>query len=385
MHVLNVKRPKRVLLALGWYDYRLHRGIEKYALEHGWHLCPDVTKEKVGPWGWEGDGILAWLGAGDDLAEFVVQAGKPTVDFSYRRRQLPFPRVLVDHKEVARLVADHFVCRGLKHLAYYSDIDNWAFNENGLCFSEFLAQRNLDCVWLKWHESAEHTTGKLQWVKKRRWLAVQLKKLPKPLGVFAANDDRALEVLEACEAAGLNVPEQVGIVGVDNSILAVEAMQVPISSVDTNLELVGYMGAALLDKLMRGERAPAEPIRIPPKALIVRRSSDILAVQHDGVARALRHMWENFNRPIGVDDLARLAGMSRRSLHAAFVQHLGRTPGAELHNLRIQYAKKLLLETDSKVETISAMCGYASLNSFAVAFKNAVGIAPGAFRAKFKT
>jgi LacI family transcriptional regulator len=65
------KRQKRVLLALGWYDYQLHQGIEKYAREHGWHLYADLAREKVIPWGWEGDGVLAWLGAGDDLAEFV--------------------------------------------------------------------------------------------------------------------------------------------------------------------------------------------------------------------------------------------------------------------------------------------------------------------------
>ena len=71
------KKQKRVLLALGWYDYRLHQGIEKYAQEHGWHLYADYAREKVIPWGWEGDGILAWLGAGDDLAEFVSAAKSP--------------------------------------------------------------------------------------------------------------------------------------------------------------------------------------------------------------------------------------------------------------------------------------------------------------------
>ena len=68
---LMKKHQKRVLVALGWYDYRLHRGIERYALEHGWNLSANLAREKVIPWGWEGDGILAWLGAGDDLAEFV--------------------------------------------------------------------------------------------------------------------------------------------------------------------------------------------------------------------------------------------------------------------------------------------------------------------------
>ena len=85
------RRQKRVLLALGWYDYRLHCGIAKFAQDHGWHLCADVTKEKVIPWGWEGNGILAWLGVGDDLAEFVAHVRKLTVDFSYRRPHLPFP------------------------------------------------------------------------------------------------------------------------------------------------------------------------------------------------------------------------------------------------------------------------------------------------------
>ncbi len=83
------RRQKRVLIALGWYDYRLHSGIEKYAQEHGWYLSANLAREKVIPWGWEGDGILAWLGAGDDLAEFVQSEKKPTVWTSSLRRGPP--------------------------------------------------------------------------------------------------------------------------------------------------------------------------------------------------------------------------------------------------------------------------------------------------------
>jgi len=77
-----------------------------------------MAREKVIPWGWEGDGVLAWLGAGDDLAEFVKAVNKPTVDFSLRRPQLNFPRVLEDHAHAAQLVADHFLSRGFTHFLF---------------------------------------------------------------------------------------------------------------------------------------------------------------------------------------------------------------------------------------------------------------------------
>src|SRR5207248_10697848 len=132
---------------------------------------------------------------------------------------------------------------------------------------------------------------------------------------------------------GLSVPERVGIIGMDNSLLAVEAMHTPISSVDTNLERVGYRGAELLDQLMRGKKLPADLIRIPPQGLIPRKSSDLLAIAHPGIARSLRFMWEHCHEPIGVNDLAQAAAMSLRNYHYAFVDNLGRPPGNELHRV----------------------------------------------------
>ncbi len=374
------KRQRRILLALGWYDYRLHEGIARYAVERGWHLCPDSTKEKVIPWGWEGDGILAWLGAGDDLADFVVQARKPTVDFSFRRPHLPFPRVLVDHAGAARLAADHFLARGLSHFLFYSDVDNWAFEENGRAFVQRVEQTGYVCDWLCWQRSPSFTRGRRQWKLKRQWLAAQLKRAPKPLGLFAATDDHAVEVLETCDGAGLAVPEQVGIIGVDNSLRAVEAMHTPISSVDTNLELLGYRGAALLDDLMHGKRPPPEPIRVPVAGLIARKSSDLIAISHKGVARSLRFLWEHCHEPISVDDLVRVAAMSRRGFHQAFSEHIGRPPGHELQRVRIERAKKLLAESDEKMAVVAGLCGYQSANSFWSAFKQATGLSPKQYR-----
>src|SRR5581483_10015753 len=225
------KRQKRVLVALGWYDYRLHRGIEKYAQENGWYLSANLAREKVVPWDWEGDGILAWLGAGDDLAQCVRRARKPTVDFSFRRRHLNYPRVLEDHAHAAKLVAEHFLSRGFRHFMFYSEADNWSYEERGDAFCKTLKEANHDCIWLRWHKSEAYRTDREQWERRRNWLASQMKQSSGPLAIFAANDEHALHVLEACESANLTVPEQVAIVGAENYLLAADAMHTPISSV----------------------------------------------------------------------------------------------------------------------------------------------------------
>src|SRR3954454_17852669 len=255
------KDQRRVLVALGWYDYRLHRGIEKYAQENGWCLSANLTREKVIPWGWVGDGILAWLGAGDDLTEFVVHSPNTTADFSFRRPTLPFHRVLVDHAAAARLAAEHFLSRGMTNFIFYSDADNWAYEEDGRSFVQALEQAGHTCNWLRWHRSPGFSTDRHQWRRKRDWLGAQLKQAPKPLALFAASDDQALEVLEICENTGLTVPEQVSILGMDDSLLAVGGMRTPLSSIDTNMQAVGYRGAELLDQLMHGKSPPKEPVR----------------------------------------------------------------------------------------------------------------------------
>jgi LacI family transcriptional regulator len=374
------KRQKRILLALGWYDYRLHEGIAKYAVEQGWHLCPDTTKEKVIPWGWEGDGILAWLGAGDDLAEFVVRARKPTVDFSFRRPHLAFPRVLADHAGAARLAAEHFFSRGFTHFMFYSERENWAFEEDGRAFVRLIEAAGYACPWICWERAPAFTKGRQEWKRKRRWLAAELKQAPKPLGLFCATDDHAVEVVETCDNLGIAVPEEISVIGVDNSLRGVEAMRTPISSVDTNLEMLGYRGAQLLDDLMDGKKPPREPIRVPAANIVTRKSSDLLAINHKGVANSLRFIWQHAHQPISVKDLVEVAAMSRRGLHKAFLENVGRTPGQELQRVRIDHAKRLLAESDHKMEVLASMCGYQSANSFCVAFKQATGLSPKQFR-----
>ena len=375
------KKHPRVLLALGWYEERVHRGIAQSALTAGWHLCADATREKIIPWGWKGDGILAWLASGDDFAEFVCKANLPTVDFSLRRRELPFSHVLTDQAAAAGLVADHFITRGFTNYLYYSGQEIWVFKEAGDAFASALDGVGLKCERLSWRDAGSTSDTRAHWKEKRRWLAQRLKKLPKPLAVFTSTDYCALEIVEICEEIGFSVPEDVSVVGMGNCLPAVDAMRTPISSVDQNFEVLGYRGAELLDRLMHGNPAPSSPIRIPPKGLVTRKSSDLMALNHPQLARCMRFIWENCHLPIGVDDLAHAAGMSRSGLHKSFLQHFYRAPGAELHRVRIESAKKLLADFNMKLSEVAERSGYQNANSFWVAFRQATGMTPKQYRA----
>lgn len=375
------KRPKNVLVALGWYDHRLLRGIAAYAIEHHWHLAAhSIIHEKVIPWGWSGDGVLAWLASGDDLVQFVLSVKKPTVDFSLRRPHLPFAHVVQDHAKTGELVAEHFLERGLRRFCFYSDSENWSQVERGESFIREITRRGHECAWLRWETQDSQGATQNTWLRRRDWLLAFLKKSPKPLAVFAANGTLAVEVREICEAERIHVPSQVAIVGIDDYLLSVGTANKTISGVDTNLERQGYEGAALLDRMMSGEKRPTKPVRIPPAGVIPRMSSDILSVEHEGVVLALRYIAENFTDPIGVDEVAEAACMSRRGLHQAFCEHVGCPPGEKIRSTRIQAAKQMLSETDDKIENIAKRCGYANLNTFFAAFRNVVGLTPAEFR-----
>ena len=101
----------------------------------------------------------------------------------------------------------------------------------------------------------------------RRRLGRELKKLPKPLGVFCPSDEMGSRMLHACEDADLRVPEEVAVLGCHNDELTCNFTLVPLSSVDDDLELQGYEAARLLERLMNGEAPPAMLVGVVALAL----------------------------------------------------------------------------------------------------------------------
>jgi LacI family transcriptional regulator len=216
---------------------------------------------------------------------------------------------------------------------------------------------------------------------RRRWLADGLARLEKPLAVFASDYDLAVDILDGAADRGLLVPEQVSLVCETNDDTMCELAPVPLSSLCHDYEEQAYRAAVLLDQLMDGRRPPSSPILIAPRALTVRRSSDITAIEHVGAARAVRVIRKYLHdRRLSVSGVARLAGLSRRGLDRAFHNHLGRSVAAEIAHLRLEEAMELLRTTRASALTIAEACGYSDAKHLRRAFRRELRLTPREFR-----
>lgn len=173
-----------------------------------------------------------------DLAEALIETGKPIVNVSGVLPDLSFPRVGVDHVAVGRLAATHLLERGFRHFGFVGYPDH-AFSvgrESG--FRTTLEAAG--CRLISYHQrDPEHRdpTGLWEWDDGlRRWLAG----LPRPVGILASHDPQGVELSEACRQAGLRVPEEVALVGVDNDDLLCELARPALSSVALPAERIGF-------------------------------------------------------------------------------------------------------------------------------------------------
>lgn len=99
------------------------------------------------------------------------------------------------------------------------------------------------------------------------------------------------------------------------------------------------------------------------------------------VAQVVAHLQEHPTEIHTLDDLARRAGLSRRSLLRHFQRGTGRSPVAYLLDLRIRRAAAELLATRRSIKEIADACGFEDSNYFTRLFRRRTGLSPRAFRA----
>ena len=351
-------------MALQWYHPKIHLGIARYASTHNWHLNTSMAFRNIPLRGWKGDAVLTQGTDNSSLNEYFQSLEAPLFFLNRYVRN--------DDQAIGELAAEYFMEKGFRHFAAFTYIRP-QLHRRIVAYQQRLETAKKSCCLLEAGRS-------IDWLERQNQILKDVNELPKPVALFCVDDNMAAEVIDACQNHGILVPEEVAVMGVRNDPLICEVTAVPLSSIENQLEVIGYRAAELLDKWLDGEPLPEKPELIGNPKVITRRSTDIVAVEHPQVSRALKFIRNSFSENIGINDIVEATAMSERGLHHAFKEVVGRTIGKELSRIRMLHAEKLLVETDKILMAISSECGFQSVNGFLIAFKKQFGCTPDTLR-----
>ena len=361
---------KKVLMLLNNYDTDTHRGIARASKELGWNLNAGIRAVFNLPKHWKGDGIICALGNSQELVDYVTKSKVATVDLSYARPNLEFPRVTAHNLVIGQYAAEHFCVFGHSNFAWFSQNKSATAELRLKGFTdELLKQGKSEPSTISGHRALDETAV-LDW----------LASLERPCAIFTFNDLNAAWLMSLCLDNGYQSPEDFAILGVDNNPLICEHQFIPLSSINHDHERVGYEGAYMLDEIMTGQPLKEMIRLIEPNGVTLRDSSDMYAASDPLVQSAIEHMLSHLREPIGTPEISAVLGISRRNLEMRFQESLQCSVHKKLVEMRLKAAEHMLSTTDRKVADIAALTGFCHAPHLSHAFKNAFGVPPRTYR-----
>lgn len=294
--------------------------------------------------------------------------------FGHEERRGGMQGIYVDDGGIGSAAADHFADLGLRQLACCG-------RSSDLCrrrragFEARAVERGCSVVA---HELRDHGDVAS--------LAGWLGKLPKPVGVMAADDRLALRLLECCRIGGISVPGQVAVIGVGNDELLCSLAVPSLSSVVENAGRIGGLAAEMLAVAMAGEAAAlSRRILVPPAGVEVRGSTDASLAHDPDLREVLATIRRRACEGLTIEELAEGGPIARRTLERRFQRELGRSIHEEILRVKIDAARRLLAESDERIGVIAMRAGFADVAAFCHCFKRVTGQRPGEYRSLFRS
>lgn len=361
----GAKRPKHVLLALWWWDERMLRGIAQHGAAHGWILDTRVRFANRLPIRRKYDGVIVFSGRDATLQRMARAIHCPIVNLDQHRPVPGACTVCCDDAAVGQAAGEHLLACGLERIAFVQMRSRRSKSERarfaGLRRAALAAGIHAKAVAIK-------------------DLKRKLVKTAIPMGLMAGNDEAAVEAIGVCLEAGLTVPDDVAVVGVDNFPTVCLHAPVQLSSIDLNLEHWGQRAAETLDSMMSGLKSSIDKQVIPNAGVIARASTDVAHRLDPRLAKAVRYIRDNFHRPMKISELVRHVGLSRQSLQNYFQMQLHRSMHQQLSMVRIAHATQLMRRGDEGLARIAQASGFRDYQHFHRVFRKLNGLTPSAWR-----
>jgi len=374
------KIPKVILLleTSRAFGRGLLYGIARYSKLHGpWSFyreprslqsaIPHLAK-------WNANGIIM---RNSVISRQLMDLKLPTIMVLHETSRFgDLPVVTTDCRSIVQLAAEHLLNKGLRHFAYCG-IDEFHWSENRKHFFRDI----MNDAGFAIHVYERPRSRRIRsWEDEQSSIEEWLATLPKPIGIMTCNDDRGQHVLEACKIRGFRIPEDVACIGVDNDALLCDLSDPPLTSVALNYESAGYYMAELLDRLMKGEPMQGQEIYVRATHVVVRQSTDILAIDDANVAAAIRFIRQNARKKIFVDDVVFQTSLSRRSLEGHFREVVHRSIQEEIRRVRTEQISKMLIETNMPISEITSVFNFTDVEHISRYFRREKGVGPREYR-----
>ena len=373
------------------YGNKLLQGIIKYSHEHSPWVVGKIplsfrdgnqlkTAAEIADH-WKADAIIGQFRSFEDIRPFQERGIIPVAqDFLQS-----FPGIINitgDYMEAGRMAARYFMERGLRHFAYYG--------LNGVVWSDGrrdgfmeVAARDADAP-LRKSDIREIKNLKTSWWYNTEKLIHWLRSLPKPVGIYCCDDNKAYNIIEACsqsQQTGLRIPEDILLLGTDNDETVCQLCMPQLSSVALDVEIAGYQVAALIEYLLNlpsKERSKHySDIIVRPTHIVTRHSTDALVNDNPYISKILRYIENNIGKSLRVEDLVALVPMSRRTLEETFSKSMGTSIYRYIIQTRVSRFQKLILGGLSPSQ--AAMELGLEYKSLSREFKRQTGLSPKEF------
>lgn len=335
----------------------------------------EARREDVFSGGWKPDGIIVCYD--EEKEEWLKGVGIPVVNLVGTEEGV-HASVGTDYETMAEVVVEHFDALGFRHILAL-ETEGMAQN---LLISDHMerlcAVRGIRLHVGKVPDRLEaRDVARLDEVC--REFGAVLTEVDEPVGIFAQHDLRGRLVIDFLRSRGVDVPGKVGVLGCFDSVDA-KLCDPPLSSIVLRDIETGARGMEKLERLMAGEVLVNQHEKIPVRGVRVRGST--LGQDERGleILRARSIIRARAREGITVEMLVNEMDVSRSTFEKRFISLTGRSPAQEIRQVRLDWARELLLTTDLPMSRLAPLVGFKDRRAFVVFFRREAGMTPTEFR-----
>lgn len=368
------------------YDRDIMRGIAKFIAENpDWRtylLAPRYIKPSVHKsiyenlTNWKPDGAIVRMYPG---WVFLKKQHIPLILSPIEKIASGEINIVGNDEKIGEMAARYYIEKGFKHYCYYGDDRfHWSKKRKLSFFKQIKQTASLS------FSEVPNTINQTAWVQRSEKLAFWLLKQPVPLAIFCATDEFAHICIDAIRYAGLKCPENIAVMGVDNDDSICDITNPTLTSIDQGGERVGYLAAKMLQQVLSGENKNSSNLVLPPKEIVERQSTAIIASNDSEIQKAITFISENcYYRKINVNHVVAATNLSRRVLEKRFRKATGKSILVYIQQNRVTKIKRLLSETSLSIKEIAIQMDFTNLESISRFFKKSTGLSPIEYRKKF--